>query len=105
MLGWLDAVPSVCSMLGLREKTAVLEEGIVRRFMLARSEDVSGVSGTGDVAEGIVFSTGKVVLAWTRSPTSIDIYDSLDDLLAIHGHEGRTRIRWLDGETADRLGA
>ncbi len=70
----------------------------MRRFVLARSEDVSGVSGTGDVAEGIVFSNGKVVIAWTRVPSSIDICDSVEDLLAIHGHGGRTRIRWLDDD-------
>jgi len=74
----------------------------VRRFMLVRSEDISGVSGTGDVAEGVVFHTGKVVIAWTRQPSSIDIYDSVDDLLAIHGHGGRTRIRWLDDEAEIR---
>lgn len=71
---------------------------MMRRFVLVRSEDVSGVSGTGEVAQGVVFDTGKAVIAWTRSPSSVDIYDSVADLLAIHGHEGRTRIRWLDGE-------
>ncbi len=76
----------------------------MRRFMLVRSEDVSGVSGTGAVAEGVVFGVGKVVIAWTRTPTSIDIYDSVDDLLAIHGHGGRTRIHWLDDD-AGRAGA
>lgn len=74
----------------------------MRRFMLVRSEDISGVSGTGDVAEGVAFSTGKVVIAWMRTPISIDIYDSVDDLLAIHGHNGRTRIRWLDDEAESR---
>jgi hypothetical protein len=70
----------------------------VRRFVLVRSEDVSGVSGIGEVAQGVLFDTGKVVIAWTRTPSSIDIYDSVADLLAIHGHVGRTRIRWLDDE-------
>jgi hypothetical protein len=75
---------------------------LVRRFVLERSEDVSGVSGTGDVAEGVVFGNGKVVIAWTRVPSSIDIYDSVEDLLAIHGHGGRTRIRWLDDDEPPR---
>jgi hypothetical protein len=75
---------------------------IVRRFVLVRSEDVSGVSGTGEVAEGVALSSGKTVLAWTRVPSSIDIYDSVDDLLAIHGHGGRTHIRWLDAEAEAR---
>ncbi|HEX6817812.1 MAG TPA: hypothetical protein VF120_05510 [Ktedonobacterales bacterium] len=72
----------------------------MRSFILERSEDVSGISGTGDVAEGVVFESGKVVIAWIRTPSSIDIYDSVEDLLAIHGHGGRTRIRWLGDEYA-----
>ncbi len=68
----------------------------MRRFYLLRLEDVSGVSGTGVVAEGVVFSTGKVVLSWRSEYESVTIYDSLPDLEAIHGHEGRTRIQWLD---------
>lgn len=77
----------------------------MRRFELTRSEDVSGVSGTGDVAEGVVFSNGKVVIAWTRVPSSIDVYDSVADLLAIHGHGGLTRIRWLDDDEPARVGS
>jgi hypothetical protein len=68
----------------------------VRRFRLVRAEDVSGVSGTGVVAEGVVFSVGSIALSWCSPYRSVTIYESLDDLEAIHGHEGRTRIEWLD---------
>ncbi len=68
----------------------------MRRFTLVRREDVSGVSGTGIVAEGIVFSTGKVVLAWVTQYRSVAVYDSLAELEAIHGHDGRTAVEWLD---------
>jgi hypothetical protein len=68
----------------------------VRRFQLVRDEDVSGVSGTGVVAEGVVFSTGKVVLSWCSEYRSVTVYDSVGDLETVHGHEGRTHIAWLD---------
>jgi hypothetical protein len=71
----------------------------VRRFLLLRVEDVSGVSGTGTVAEGVVFSSGSAVLSWRSQIRSMTVYDSIDDLLAIHGHEGRSRIEWLDPVT------
>ena len=67
-----------------------------RAFNLVRDEDVSGVSGTGIVAEGIQFSTGKCVLAWVTQYRSIAVYDSIQELEAIHGHDGRTRIVWLE---------
>jgi hypothetical protein len=68
----------------------------VRRFQLIRDEDVSGVSGTGVVAEGVVFSTGKVVLSWCSEYRSVTVYDTVSDLETVHGHEGRTHIEWLD---------
>ena len=68
----------------------------MRRFRLIRDEDISGVSGTGVVAEGVVFSTGKVVLSWCSEYRSVTVYDTVNDLVAVHGHEGRTRIQWLD---------
>jgi hypothetical protein len=73
----------------------------MRRFLLVRTEDVSGISGTGAVAEGMLFSTGKAVLAWVTRYRSVAIYDSIDELEAIHGHDGRTTIQWVDGDSAD----
>ena len=77
----------------------------MRRFLLIRDEDVSGVSGTGVVAEGVVFSTGKVVLSWCSAYRSVTVYDTIGDLETVHGHEGRTRTEWLDlmedGDGAD----
>ena len=67
-----------------------------QRFWLVRHCDASGVSGTGLVAEGVRFSSGKVVLNWLRPPGSLGIFMSLADLLAVHGHQGQTQIEWLD---------
>ena len=75
----------------------------VRRFELHRDEDVSGVSGTGIVAEGVAFSDGgPVALRWTSEwPTSVVFHDRGEESLeAVHGHNGRTRIVWLDAPEA-----
>src|SRR5690349_8384191 len=70
----------------------------IRRFALLRAEDESGVSGTGLVAEGVESSDGRVVLFWLRSaadparPGCLGVYTSLGEMLAIHGHGGRTRV-------------
>jgi hypothetical protein len=68
----------------------------MRRFLLIRIEDVSGVSGTGRVAEGVLFSTGKCVLSWVTEFRSVAVYDNIEELNAIHGHNGRTRVEWID---------
>jgi hypothetical protein len=70
----------------------------VRRFLLIRTEDDSGISGTGVVAEGAELTSGKAVLSWLTPTTSVAIYSSVKDLEAIHGHNGKTRIQWVDGE-------
>lgn len=66
----------------------------MRTFQLHRTKDISGVSGTGIVAEGVEFSNGKVALAWHSSYKSIAIYDSINDVDRIHCHGGFTRIIW-----------
>ena len=71
---------------------------MVRTFKLYRYQDMSGVSGTGLVAEGIVFKTGKTVICWSRSPYSVTVFDSLDEMIQVHGHHGKTEIRWEDSQ-------
>ena len=67
-----------------------------RRFVTVRTEDVSGVSGVGEVAEGVEFTDGTCVLRWRTQYTSTAIYASMAELVAIHGHDGRTQVRWID---------
>jgi hypothetical protein len=64
----------------------------VRTFRLLRLEDESGVSGTGFVAEGAVFSNGWVVLVWPTGTPSLNFYESIEAVNAVHGHGGLTRI-------------
>jgi hypothetical protein len=64
-----------------------------RKFHFERKKDISGISGCGNVAEGVVFEdTGEVVLHWLGCHSSINIYHSVDDLITIHGHDGATCI-------------
>ena len=71
-----------------------------RRFELRRHEDLTGISGTGTVAEGVAFSDGSVALRWlTNWPTSVVFHDrGIDSVTQVHGHGGRTEIAWLDAE-------
>jgi hypothetical protein len=67
----------------------------VKTFYLLRREDVSGVSGVGRVAEGIQFSDGFCCIRWTVGEYhSVEVWTSLDALIAIHGHGGRTTIEF-----------
>ncbi len=67
-----------------------------RKFFLNRTADVCGVSGTGNVAEGVQFSSGKCVIAWISETPSVEVYDNIDEVLRIHGHEGKTIVNWID---------
>lgn len=68
----------------------------VRRFVLQRDEDESGVSGTGVVAEGVEFTTGWCALSWLTNAHSIGIYANVKELERIHGHNGRAYVKWVD---------
>jgi hypothetical protein len=66
-------------------------------FALHRTEDESGVSGTGTVAYGVRWPepNGRVTLAWVADKhdyTSVAVYDSLDAVETIHGHGNKTKI-------------
>jgi hypothetical protein len=62
-------------------------------FHLVRNKDVSGVSGIGVVAEGVVFRDGTTVIRWLSiEHPSTNIYSSIEDVFKIHGHEGSTVI-------------
>lgn len=67
----------------------------MKTFVLVRDADPTGVSGTGVVAEGVVFTDGSVAMRWTSEHTSTAIYASVADLEAIHGHGGSTRVAYV----------
>ncbi|MET7525656.1 hypothetical protein ACFYSJ_26200 [Streptomyces sp. NPDC005248] len=67
------------------------------RFHLHRTEDITGISGTGTVAGGVIFPDGTVAMRWNTGTSSTAIYDSIDDVTEIHGHNGATAITLIDG--------
>jgi hypothetical protein len=68
----------------------------VRKFKLKRNFDESGISGTGYVTEGVVFTDGTVAMRWLTSISSHCYYNSIEDVIAIHGHDGATVVEYLD---------
>lgn len=68
----------------------------MRLFRLFRKQDVSGHSGLGLVAECVVFSNGRAAVSFLPGKagiSSVQVYDSLDDAMKLHGHGGLTDFR------------
>lgn len=64
-----------------------MSKEMLRVFCMVRKNDESGTSGTGEVLEGIVFSTGKVAVCWKSKKTpvhSVSVFDSYDEFYKIH---------------------
>lgn len=68
----------------------------MRRFQLHRNLDISGISGTGLVAEGVEFSDGRVAVHWLGDMPTTTAHDEMSWVEKIHGHQGATEIRFLD---------
>lgn len=68
----------------------------MRTFVLERDEDETGVSGTGTVAEGVLFDDGSAAMHWIvgeyRSSVFWPAPDAEQAIDSIHGHNGRTRV-------------
>jgi hypothetical protein len=65
----------------------------MRTVYLERTIDVSGISGTGKVAEGVEFADGTVALRWLSANASTVVYEKgLDAVRAVHGHNGATAV-------------
>lgn len=72
----------------------------IRTFKLVRDEDESGVSGTGIVAEGVKWSDGECAVKWLTFCSSTGIYKNVESVQKVHGHQGKTRVVFDDGEPA-----
>jgi len=82
---------------------------MARRFEVVRTQDVTGVSGTGVVAEGVEFTDGTTVVRWCELPedspnyqrgvrATTVIFPEVSAVEALHGHNGATTLVWLDGQ-------
>jgi hypothetical protein len=68
----------------------------MRRFFLRRQVDVSGVSGTGLVAEGVVFKDGTTVIQWYGDRPSTVVWRDFAHAESVHGHGGHTKFEFED---------
>lgn len=67
---------------------------MTKTFQLHRDTDVSGVSAAGVVADGAQFPDGTVVVRWRGEHASTVVWNDLASALAVHGHDGATRVVW-----------
>jgi hypothetical protein len=82
ILAWLNTLPPVS----------------VDPFVLRRTEDVTGVSGTGIVADGALFPAAgqsKAVVRWRGDRGSTVVWDRIQHVKEIHGHDGRTTVELI----------
>jgi hypothetical protein len=71
-----------------------MSEDRSRTFTLHRDNDVTGVSGTGHVADGVRWPDGSASIRWRGENPSVVFWDSHESVEKIHGHNGSTRIMW-----------
>lgn len=74
----------------------------LRTFVLERRSDETGVSGSGFIMEGVVFSSGQVVIHWLtpRPDGSLSVWPDIQGFLETHvlAHPANdTHIYWNDG--------
>ncbi|MFI7531619.1 hypothetical protein [Nocardia salmonicida] len=63
-----------------------------RLFQLHRDTDLTGFSGVGVVADGVIWPDGTVSMRW-RGPVRTTVEaQCLADIEIIHGHDGATRV-------------
>ena len=66
-----------------------------RLFVLNRLKDISGISGTGLVAEGTQYHDGQCTLSWFGKHHSLEVHPSIEQIEVLHGHAGATVVEWL----------
>ena len=81
----------------------------MKSFIVIRHTDVTGLSGTGVVAEGVEWSDGTVTMRWFDidhdtpnykrgvRPTTV-MHENIKSVEALHGHNGATDVMWFDKE-------
>lgn len=91
------SIPELPQQEGFDNRVNLANFGVTcRRFILKRSKDGKGMSGTGIVAEGVEFTNGACVLHWLTHISTTSIYDSIKAIEYLHGHGKSTSIIYLD---------
>ncbi|MEU2739854.1 hypothetical protein ABZ656_31980 [Streptomyces sp. NPDC007095] len=67
------------------------------RFVLRRRRDISGISGLGDVADGVLWPDGTASVRWRGEHPSEVFWDrGRVSVEFIHGHQGATEVEFID---------
>jgi len=64
----------------------------MKKFYLERHEDVHGNSGTGAVAEGVIFDNGMAAMTWLSDEPTVTTFVFPRSIKKLHGHNGRTDV-------------
>lgn len=64
----------------------------MRKFYFLRHEDVNGFSGTGVVAEGVIFDDGTGAFTWLTPRKTVTTFWDMADIDFMHGHNGKTDV-------------
>ncbi len=65
----------------------------MRKFYFLRNEDVHGNSGTGVVAEGVIFDHGLGALTWLSDELTVAaFFGGIRGVRRLHGHDGKTEV-------------
>lgn len=64
-----------------------------RRFVLVRDSE--------NVAEGVRWGDGTVAVRWLSEHASTVVWPDLETALAVHGHDGATRVEWVEQPSAE----
>lgn len=70
----------------------------MRRFELHREVDVSGISGTGIVAEGVMFFDGSATMRWKTKYRTTVTTEHMEIIYQVHCLNGATKVVWIDEE-------
>lgn len=64
----------------------------MKTFYLMRHIDIHGNSGTGVVAEGIIFDNGMCAMTWLSDVPTVTNFRRIQDVSKLHGHDGKTDV-------------
>jgi len=64
----------------------------MKAFYLLRHEDVHSNSGTGVVAEGVIFWDGTGCFTWLTHEKTVTTFTSIQTIRRLHSHGGRTEV-------------
>lgn len=83
----------------------MIGRGWPQPFALERARDVTGISGEGIVATGVIWPDSRAAMRWSvpcpppgyhSRVSQLELLDNVDEVEGVHGHGGSTRLRRRD---------